>query len=90
MGGGYFTGNFERNRILFFRDKLDCWRMREVCERRLWKRATLSFWVSLGNWKEGFFTGFFGRQKKVCDNGAPETMVSLRGELGGTAPLMGP
>jgi len=28
--------------------------------------------------------------KKVCDNGAPQTTGALRGELGGTAPLMGP
>lgn len=26
-GGGYLTGNFERKPILFYRDKLDCWRL---------------------------------------------------------------
>jgi hypothetical protein len=53
--GAILLGTLRESRIMFYRDKLDCWRLREVCERRLWKRVNLSFWVSLGNWKEGLF-----------------------------------
>jgi len=51
-----------------------------VCERRLWKPATLFFWVSLGNWKEGlFYWVLWEREERLWNRSASNYGSFARG-----------
>ena len=64
-------------------------RLREITKRRLWKRATLSIETPLGKLEGVSFTGDFERGTEGSGNGESLSMVALRGEPGGKAPLLG-
>ena len=63
------------------------WGPREICKRRIWKRAAVSIGAPLGNLEGGSFTGDSERQmKKGSWKGAFPCLWEL--EPGGRAPLL--
>jgi len=89
MHRGSFTGDSEEGETLS--GDLVCGGHREICKRKLWKRASLSIGASLGNLREGgSITGeFVRRTNEGSGNGASISKGALREEPGGRAPLLG-
>jgi len=59
MGGGSFPGAFEiREKFPFYQKKF-YWGIQETCQRRLWKRATVSIGATVGVRGGGSFTGTY-------------------------------
>jgi hypothetical protein len=66
------------------------WGLREICKRRLWKRAAVFIGAHWGTRRKGRFNRDFERQmKEGHENGASLYMGNLRREPGMRAPLLG-
>jgi hypothetical protein len=57
-----FPGYLKERCDFFYKETLYVGGIREMCKKRLWKRATLSITAPMGNLKESSFTGDFERE----------------------------
>ena len=88
--GVHLPGTFRGRRDFVLSEDLVQRALREICKKRLWKRASLSLGASLGNLEVGSFTGDSERQmKEGSGSGASVPVEVLREEPSGKSPLQG-